>query len=119
MRTAAKSRTVVQTARPKEVSTVPQASQPAPFSSLSRLIQSPKRARTTKPNNGRRRMPMGRTVSSLWSSYTAYPFIRWKASRSRVSRCRWSAITMPRPTAASAAATTITKKTRTCPSRVP
>src|SRR5258708_4225148 len=45
--------------------------------------------------------------------------MRLKASTSRVSRFRWMAITMASPTAASAAATTITKKTRTCPSKVP
>src|SRR5262252_2196877 len=44
-----------------------------------------------------------------------------KSTRSTLSVCRLRAIKMmiPRPTAASAAATTITNKTKTCPSSLP
>src|SRR5215470_12827950 len=44
-----------------------------------------------------------------------------RSTRSTLSVCRLRAITMmiPRPTAASAAATTITNKTKTCPSSLP
>src|SRR5262249_4668877 len=49
----------------------------------------------------------------------AYHFRRLKASRARVSLLRWAAMMIASPTAASAAATVRTKKTRTWPSIVP
>src|SRR5438270_2542856 len=44
-----------------------------------------------------------------------HSFSKFTRSTLRVSRARKTAIMMARPTAASAAATTMTKKTKTCP----
>src|SRR5436309_7224363 len=46
-----------------------------------------------------------------------HSFSKFTRSTLRVSRARKTAIMMARPTAASAAATTMTKKTNTCPLR--
>src|SRR3990172_4555132 len=54
------------------MSTVAQASTPAPVSSLSRLTQSPKKARTMKPASGSMRMRKG-TICRSRSSDTCLP----------------------------------------------
>jgi len=65
--------------------TVAQASQHAPCSSSSFLIQSPKRASTMKPPSGSSSTANGSTFRTGSSNTGCYPFITLKASMSSVS----------------------------------